>query len=201
MKVCKGEYAQLLFVFYICLEIIRDMGFLSGQEISTLCLSTPPFLREKYCRQVCLFSLSSRETEAGRFQDWVLARIWTWKIWLISRPMLNLQTTSHSFCNAVFCNKARSFYTITYAVQNSSLCAWRCLFSMAFGGALCLLDLCSSKDADCSWQISHLFLFSCCLKGTAVFCSGPLCSIRNSFTVSSRLQQALAGCGVHPSPS
>lgn len=71
---------------------------------------------------------------------WVLARIQTWKIWLISRPMLELQTISLSFSYAIFCNKDKTFYTITYAVRNSSLCTWSCLFSMAFDGAyVCLI--------------------------------------------------------------
>lgn len=73
---------------------------------------------------------------------WVLARIRTWKIGLISRPTLKLQTISFSFSYAIFCNKDKTFYTITYSVRNSSLRTWCCLFSIAFDGAyVCLIVL------------------------------------------------------------
>lgn len=39
---------------------------------------------------------------------WVLARIQTQKIWLISRPVLKLQTITLSY--AIFCNKDKIFF-------------------------------------------------------------------------------------------
>lgn len=50
---------------------------------------------------------------------WVLARIQTQKIWLISRPVLKLQTITLSY--AIFCNKD-FFYTCTRAVSDGSFC-------------------------------------------------------------------------------
>lgn len=50
---------------------------------------------------------------------WVLAKIRTWKIWLISRPMLKLQTISPSY--AKFFNKDKTLCTLTYVARSGSL--------------------------------------------------------------------------------
>lgn len=50
---------------------------------------------------------------------WVLARIRTWKIWLISRPMLKWQAISPSY--AILFNKDKTLCTLRYVIRNGSL--------------------------------------------------------------------------------
>lgn len=61
---------------------------------------------------------------------WVLARIRTWKIWLISRPMLKLQTISPF--HAIFFNKDKTLCTLTYVARNGSLMYWELPFLHGF---------------------------------------------------------------------
>lgn len=119
---------------------------------------------------------------------WVLARIWTWKIWLISRPMLKWQTISSSY--AIFFNKDKTLCTLIHVVRNGSLMYLELPFLHGFWWTTSLIH------ALCSWQICHLFLFSSCLKGSVPLCSRPF-NFRASVVLlqwiqdSSRLWQAM----------